>query len=129
MTTNPYITQNTPMGQGGQRNSINPYSTNNQQNTQMRQGGQKDGANPYFLQTTQNQQNPQVPTSTIMGIDTKNFLIGAAIGAAGAYLLTNENAQKAIFKTIAQGSSMFQAGIEEIKERFEDAKAELEASK
>lgn len=132
MTTNPYITQNThntPMGQGGQRNAINPYSLHNQQNTPMEQRGQRDGANPYFLQTTQNQQNPQVSTSTIMGIDTKNFLIGAAIGAAGAYLLTNENAQKAIFKTIAQGSSMFQAGIEEMKERFEDAKAELEASK
>jgi len=129
MTTNPYITHNTPMEQRGQRNAINPYSLHNQQNTPMAQRGQRDGANPYFLQTTQNQQNPQVPTSTIMGIDTKNFLIGAAIGVAGTYLLTNENAQKAIFKTIAQGSSMFQAGIEEMKERFEDAKAELEASK
>jgi len=98
MTTNPYITQNTPMGQGGQRNSINPYSTNNQQNTPMGQGGQKDGANPYFLQTTQNQQNPQVPTSTIMGIDTKNFLIGAAIGAAGLICLQMKMLKKQFLK-------------------------------
>lgn len=66
--------------------------------------------------------------SLTAGFDTRNFLLGALVGAVGAYVLTNENAQKAIFKTIAKGSSMFQAGIEEMKERFEDAKAEMEAS-
>jgi hypothetical protein len=42
--------------------------------------------------------------------------------------LTNEKAQKAIFKTVAKGSKLFQTGIEEMKERMEDAKAELEAN-
>lgn len=59
--------------------------------------------------------------------NTKQFVIGALIGAVGAYLLTNEKAQKNLFKTIAKGTEMFQAGIEEMKERFEDAKAELAA--
>jgi len=59
--------------------------------------------------------------------NTKQFVIGALIGAVGAYVLTNEKAQKNLFKTIAKGSEMFQAGIEEMKERFEDAKAELAA--
>lgn len=59
--------------------------------------------------------------------NTKQFVIGALIGAVGAYVLTNEKAQKNLFKTIAKGTEMFQAGIEEMKERFEDAKAELAA--
>eukprot|EP01155_Anaeramoeba_flamelloides_P010530 Anaeramoba_flamelloidesa325723_423.p5 GENE.a325723_423~~a325723_423.p5 ORF type:complete len:124 (-),score=10.96 a325723_423:3023-3394(-) len=65
--------------------------------------------------------------SITSNFDTNKFLIGLAIGAAGAYLLTNENAQKAMFKTFAKGSELFTAGIEEMKERFEDAKAEMEA--
>lgn len=96
--------------------------------------------NPYInTQNTANAstyavpQNPYINTTaqdSLFGtFDTKNFLVGAAIGALGAYILTNENAQKAIFKTIAGGSQMFQAGIEELKERYEDAQAELEASK
>lgn len=68
------------------------------------------------------------PVTDIMNnFDTNKFLIGLAIGAAGAYLLTNENAQKAMFKTFAKGSELFTAGIEEMKERFEDAKAEMAA--
>ena len=62
-------------------------------------------------------------------INTNDFIKGALIGAAATYLLTNESAQKAIFKTVAKGTEMFQAGIEEMKERMEDAKAELEAKK
>jgi len=65
--------------------------------------------------------------SLLGSFDTTNFLKGALIGAVGAYLLTNENAQKTIFKTFAKGADMFSAGIEELKERMEDAKAELEA--
>ncbi len=60
---------------------------------------------------------------------TQKFLIGVAIGAIGAYLLTNENAQKKLLKAVAKGSELFQTGIEEMKERFEDAKAEIEANK
>jgi hypothetical protein len=67
------------------------------------------------------------PEHLFGAFNTKQFVIGALIGAVGAYLLTNEKAQKNLFKTIAKGTEMFQAGIEEMKERFEDAKAELAA--
>ncbi len=61
--------------------------------------------------------------------NSQKFLIGVAIGAIGAYLLTNEKAQKNLLKAVAKGSELFQTGIEEMKERFEDAKAEIEANK
>lgn len=91
--------------------------------------------NPYIEQNTLpavnpyiNQTQPLIDQSSLLGtFDTQKFLLGALIGAVGAYVLTNENAQKAIFKTVAKGSSMLTAGIEEMKERFEDAKAEMEA--
>lgn len=73
------------------------------------------------------QQDTDLNSSLLGSFDTENFLKGALIGAVGAYLLTNENAQKAIFKTIVKGTQVFQAGMEEMKERFEDAKAESEA--
>ena len=87
--------------------------------------------NPYINNT-----NSAIPNNTnLLGsftkestvFDTNQFLIGALVGVAGAYLLTNEKAQKAIFKTVAKGGAMFSAGLEEMKERFEDAQAELEA--
>ena len=99
----------------------NPYITVQDQATQTAQPQQPQQAlvNPQ----------PQIPAlDQPMGFDTNKFLIGLAIGAAGAYLLTNENAQKALFKTFAKGSELFIAGIEEMKERFEDAKAEMEAN-
>ncbi|AFL68887.1 hypothetical protein [Sulfurospirillum barnesii] len=81
--------------------------------------------NPYIAK-----ENTAVPSSvnSLLGtFDTKHFVIGAVVGALGAYLLTNEKAQKALFKTVAKGTQAFQAGIEEIKERYEDAQAELAA--
>lgn len=53
-----------------------------------------------------------------------DFLKGALIGAAATYILTNENAQRAIFKGFAKISTLFECGLEELKERYEDAKAE-----
>ena len=89
-------------------------------------------ANPYYNNTNANQvpntAQPKSTTDSLLGsFDTENFIKGALIGAVGAYLLTNETAQKAIFKGIAKTTSMFQAGMEEMKERYEDAQAELEA--
>lgn len=55
----------------------------------------------------------------------QDFLKGAFIGAVATFILTNENAQKAIFKSFAKISSLFESGIEELKERYEDAKAEI----
>lgn len=107
-----------------------PFDTNPYigQNTQQQETTAADiglsNTNPYINTT----QTPA--TSNLLGsFDTNQFLIGALLGAAGAYLLTNEKAQKTLFKTIAKGSEMFNAGIEEMKERYEDAQAELEAER
>jgi len=99
----------------------NPYINNQNSNAPQVQPEQKQNQNPYI-----NNQPSQKANSSF---DTGNFLKGALIGAVGAYLLTNEDAQKKIFKTFAKGADMFGAGIEEMKERLEDAKAELEAER
>ncbi len=114
-------------------NSIqnNPYigqnNANNLQDNNMNNGRKQ---NPYYQQNQQQAQQPvSIVDSMFKSFDTQNFLKGALIGAVGAYLLTNENAQKTIFKTIAKGTDMFSIGVEEMKERMEDAKAELEAER
>jgi hypothetical protein len=101
----------------------NPYINKQNQNSNapQMQNEQVQNQNPYI-----NNQPSQKANSSF---DTGNFLKGALIGAVGAYLLTNEDAQKKIFKTFAKGADMFGAGIEEMKERLEDAKAELEAER
>ncbi|PIF04566.1 MAG: hypothetical protein CSA86_01395 [Arcobacter sp.] len=101
----------------------NPY-INNSVNQQQATNKQAQNTNPYY-----NVQPTQLSSPVSSTFDTGNFLKGALIGALGAYLLTNEDAQKKIFKTFAKGADMFGAGIEEMKERLEDAKAELEAQR
>ena len=54
---------------------------------------------------------------------------GLLIGGIAAYVLTNPKAQECVFKAIVKGGALINAGIEELKERFEDVKAELEAQK
>ena len=122
--------------QDGQRGfNQNPYIQQSQNMGGMNQGGARmsqsynsDGMqNPYY--NTNNQMTTNKSSSLYGDFDTSNFIKGALIGAVGAYLLTNEKAQKTIFKTVAKTTEMFQAGMEEMKERFEDAKAEMEAEK
>ncbi|NQY94101.1 MAG: YtxH domain-containing protein [Campylobacteraceae bacterium] len=66
--------------------------------------------------------------SALGGFNSSDFLKGALIGAAAAYLLSNKKVQESLFKTVAKGSSMFQMGMEELKERYEDAQAEFEST-
>ena len=107
--------------QNNQFNGLNSNPYINKQNTNIQESAVGQNQNPYI-----NNQSVQKVNNTF---DTGNFLKGALIGAVGAYLLTNEDAQKKIFKTFAKGADMFGAGIEEMKERLEDAKAELEAER
>lgn len=92
----------------------NPYiknvnSTSNQSNVNF--------------QNTQNNQNGFL--DGVFGSNgSGDFLKGALIGAAATYILTNESAQRAIFKGFAKISTLFECGLEELKERYEDAKAE-----
>lgn len=59
--------------------------------------------------------------------NTAGFLKGIIIGGAVGYILTNEKAQQAIFKAIVKAGDMFNIATQELKERFEDAKAEIAA--
>jgi len=51
------------------------------------------------------------------------------LGGIAAYVLTNPKAQECVFKAIIKGGELINAGIEELKERFEDVKAELDSQK
>lgn len=55
------------------------------------------------------------------------FLKGLLIGAAAAYLLTNESVQRTAIKGAVKAWSLLQGGVEELKERFHDAEAEIRA--
>lgn len=79
------------------------------------------------LNATSNQPNSGVLGNLLPNFSSTNFLQGAVVGAIAAYVLTNENAQQTIFKSIVKMGKLFEAGKEELKERFEDAKAEIEA--
>jgi gas vesicle protein len=72
-----------------------------------------------------NNQNNQVNKS---GFNNGDFIKGALIGAALTFLLTNKDAQKNIMKAASKGSELFQVGMEELKERYEDARAAMEAN-
>lgn len=89
--------------------------------------------NPYIknVNSTSNQSNLNTQNTQNGFLDgvfgagnSGDFLKGALIGAAATYILTNENAQRAIFKGFAKISTLFECGLEELKERYEDAKAE-----
>jgi len=102
----------------------------------------------YYQAPSQNQQNttdpaapteakvyavPQQPappaTSTFLGLDAASatFWKGAVLGAGVALLVTSDTVQKAVVKTVSKGMAAASAGVEEFKEKFEDAKAEVEA--
>lgn len=63
--------------------------------------------------------------SSFLNFTNDRFLKGLLIGAAATYLLTNESVQRTAIKGIVQVWSALQGGIEEAKERFHDAEAEL----
>lgn len=83
------------------------------------------GQNPYINQQANMNQQPQQNNQG--GFNNADFIKGALIGAAATYLLTNKNAQQTIMKAFSKGNELFQAGMEELKERYEDAKAQMEA--
>ncbi len=93
-----------------------------------------ENKNNYTQNNTKNNtKNPYVSVNNdkkndnlLSSFNTNDFLKGVLIGATAGYLLTNEKAQKSIMKTFAKGANMLQMGVEELKERFEDVKAEME---
>lgn len=69
----------------------------------------------------------QSPSTPFFNFSNDRFLKGLLIGAAAAYILTNESVQRAAIKGAVKAWSMLQGGVEEIKERFQDAEAEIRA--
>lgn len=55
----------------------------------------------------------------------ERFVKGAITGATLTFLLTNDAVQKNAIRSLVKIWSMFQGGIEEVKERFKDAEAEI----
>lgn len=121
-----------------QQQNMNMYNTNIDatRNVDNMQNTAGINQNPYINQQVNmdpnamnpmanNFANPQQKDSIFTNGD---FLKGALIGAAVTYLLTNKGAQDTIIKAVSKGNEMFQAGMEEMKERFEDAKAQMEAN-
>lgn len=86
----------------------NPYINNNQNNQVSN------------LDKTINKNLPFVPKN----FNSTGFLKGVLLGAGATYILTNPKLQDAIFKAIIKATNLLQAGAEELKERYEDAKAE-----
>lgn len=81
-------------------------------------------AQEYYVRAVQ-----PAPSTSFLGLDVKSstFWTGAAVGAGVALLVTSESVQKAVVKTFSKVMAAAQGGIEEIKEKYEDAKAEVEA--
>jgi hypothetical protein len=86
------------------------------------QGGYVQGMGYPVYAPHYKQQN-----SSLLGFANDRFLKGLLIGAAAAYLLTNENVQRTAIKGAVKVWSLLQGGVEEIKERFHDAEAEIRA--
>lgn len=70
------------------------------------------------------QQQLPAPASSFIN---ERFVKGLLIGAAAAYILTNENVQRTAIKGAVKAWSLLQGGVEELKERFHDAEAEIRA--
>ncbi|WP_242469303.1 YtxH domain-containing protein [Rhabdochromatium marinum] len=70
---------------------------------------------------------PNQNSGSLLNFTNDRFIKGALIGAAAAYLLTNESVQRTLIKSAVRTWSLVQTGVEEVKERFHDAEAEIHA--
>ena len=61
-----------------------------------------------------------------MNFRDQQFWKGALLGAAVALLATNDTVQKSVIKGAAKVIGAIQGGVQEIKEKFEDVRAEMQ---
>jgi hypothetical protein len=61
-----------------------------------------------------------------MNFRDDQFWKGVLLGAALALLVTSESVQKTLIKGTASVWTAAQSGVEEVKEKFEDIKAEIQ---
>ncbi len=124
LQTNPYIDSycakcGANLGTNQNANQNANFSAN--QNTNQSGFGANQNAN------TQNSATSAISSFLNSGNSQTDFLKGAFIGAVATFILTNKDAQSAIFKGFTKISNLFEMGIEELKERYEDAKAEVDS--
>jgi hypothetical protein len=67
-------------------------------------------------------------SSLLSSLTSSRFLKGLVIGGAAAYLLTNDQVQRAVIKGTVKVWTLVQGGVAELKERFQDAEAEIRAA-
>lgn len=69
------------------------------------------------------------PATSILGLEVQStaFWTGALIGVGITLLVTSETLQRTVVKSVSKLSLAAQSGVEEIKEKFEDAKAEADS--
>lgn len=72
-------------------------------------------------------QNHEQGFASFFNFKDEKFLKGAITGAALTFILTNESLQKNTIKSLVKLWNTLQGGIEEVKERFQDAEAEIKA--
>lgn len=68
---------------------------------------------------------PVSPATPMHHAQHHDLLTGLLVGAAAAYLLSNENVQRTLIRSLVSVWSTFQGGVEELKERVRDAEAEM----
>jgi hypothetical protein len=78
---------------------------------------------PYYAARYRGAQQPARPAPA-----SNRFVKGLLFGAAATYVLSNEEIQRAAIKSAVKAWSSLQGGVEELKERFQDAEAELRMS-
>lgn len=105
---------------------MNNYDTNIENSRMIKNVNTNPYINKNDISTQVENVNVQNGSS---GFNQGDFIKGALIGAAVTFLLTNKGAQDTIMNAASKGSELFQAGMEEIKERYEDARAQMEANK
>ena len=96
-------------------------------NQSANQNANQSGFGANQNANTQNTTTSAISSFLNSGNSQTDFLKGAFIGAVATFILTNKDAQSAIFKGFAKISNLFEMGIEELKERYEDAKAEVDS--
>lgn len=128
MNQNPNMQQNMAVDPNVNQNpnQTNMYDMNIDNSRVFANPTMNAGQNPYI--------NPQANNMNAMntqnqsGFNNGDFIKGALIGAAVTYLLTNKGAQENLMQAVSKGTELFQAGMEELKERYEDARAQMEAN-
>jgi hypothetical protein len=105
----------------------NNYNSDINSTRNVNQNGLNMNQNPYINQNVQNSPNIQNLQNQNNSLLNGDFIKGALIGAIATYILTNKTAQENIISTINKAKNLVSAGVEELKERMEDAKAAANA--